>query len=149
MIRQARKTDIPALLHVFKVSTESLASKDYSAEQIKVWVEGASAERFDEAIRNQYFLVAESQQQVIGFASLQDNNYIDFVFVHPEAAGKGLAQELIASLLKTANFPVSVDASETAKPLFEKLGFELIQKNQLEIDGTSIHNYHMLKTGRT
>jgi putative acetyltransferase len=40
---------------------------------------------------------------------------------------------------------IFVEASELARPLFERRGFTLLARNDLVLDGVDIHNYRMEK----
>ena len=68
------------------------------------------------------------QNSPVGFASLKGADHIDMLFVHPSAAGQGVASMLVDALEKLAGGRgakiLTVDASDTASEFFAKRGYE-------------------------
>ncbi len=68
------------------------------------------------------------------------------MYVHKDFQGKGIASVLLDHLITRAgNTEVSSDVSKTARPFFERKGFEVVKENHLEIDGVPISNFKMRK----
>jgi putative acetyltransferase len=93
--------------------------------------------------------VAEVDGRAEAFIDLQEDGHIDMMFCAPEHAGQGLAAQLFSSLEQEARrrgLPrLHVEASEMAKPFFERRGFALVRRNDFMLEGVPIHNYHMEK----
>jgi len=85
----------------------------------------------------------------VGFISLQKGGLIDQLYVHPAVARTGVASALVEAIEKLAaargTAMLATDASDTAKPLFEKRGFAAERRNTIEIDGEYLGNTRMTK----
>ena len=72
-------------------------------------------------------LLAVIDGAVAGFASLKGADEIDMLFVDPEFARQGVGRTLIDALTRLAQARgakrLTVEASDVAKPLFERQGF--------------------------
>lgn len=149
-IRQATQGDLDAIIQLFRQTIEVVNAKDYSDEQIAVWKSGAAKkEKWLEKISEQYFLLAEIDNMLAGFGSITDEGYLDFMYVSKDHQRKGIASGIFNSLQKFAIDSgidkIVSDVSITAKSFFERKGFELIQEQQVEIDGIKLKNYKMQK----
>jgi len=149
-IRQAIIADIPALKSLYYDTITSINSRDYNPEQISAWASTAeNIASLEKKINEQYFIVAENESGIVsGFASLDDKTgYLDVLYVHKDFQRMGVASLLLNSLLKKANQmnikEITTDASLTARPFFEKNGFEVINKQTVEIKGVSMINFKM------
>lgn len=149
-IKQATQSDLDTIIQLFSDTIGVVNAKDYSAEQIRVWKGGASKkEKWLKKISEQYFLIAEIDNMLAGFGSITHDGYLDFMYVSKDHQGRGVASEIYNSLEKFAVKKridkIVSDVSITAKPFFEKQGFELLQEQQVAIDGVKLRNYKMQK----
>jgi len=149
-IKQATQSDLDTIIQLFSDTIGVVNAKDYSAEQIRVWKGGASKkEKWLKKISEQYFLIAEIDNRLAGFGSITHDGYLDFMYVSKDHQGRGVASEIYNSLEKFAVEKridkIVSDVSITAKPFFEKQGFELLQEQQVAIDGVKLRNYKMQK----
>lgn len=136
MIRRADKTDIPTITTLFRETIVHINSKDYPPDEIEDWSSWhANIGRWEEKVRDQYFIVAIMEGEIVGFASLADDGYLDFMFVHKDYQGRGIAREMLEELeikaLKNGNSMIYSDVSITARRFFERSGF-VIEKQQLK-----------------
>lgn len=148
-IRETNLQDLPELTSLFVDTIHGVCHNDYDEKQREVWAATIHKnERWQKAIKEQYFLVAEYDGKIIGFASLANNNYIDFMYVHCDFQGHGIASQLFEELLKEARKrgtkKLTSDVSITARPFFEKKGFKDIKTNSHNINGVTLHNFTML-----
>jgi len=119
-MRPMLPTDVPLLAEIFRASIEELAADDYSEAQQEAWASAADDEEaFGVRLAGELTLVATHAGAAIGFAALADNTRIDMLYVHPAAAGQGVATMLCDALEKLAaargSKELSVDASDTAR----------------------------------
>ena len=88
--------------------------------------------------------------QPVGFASLAGGSKIDMLYVHPAAAGQGVAAMLIDALEKLAGSrgaaQLTVDASDTARGFFEKRGYVAQQRNTVMTGDEWLANTTLQKT---
>ncbi len=147
-IREARKEDLDKVLDVFEGTVRFVCNADYSLTQIEAWLNaGRDRARWAKAMKDQYFLVAEFDNELVGFGSLQGSNYLDFLYVHKDHQRKGIAdmlyQQLKAKAEKNGHGRLTSDVSKTAMKFFQSKGFKLIHENRLEVNGVEVVNYHM------
>lgn len=150
-IRRATAADAAALAELYRGTITEVNRRDYSAEQVAVWA--GRAQRSDsllKRINEQYFLVAEDEGTITGFGSITKTGYLDLLFVHKEHQRQGIANALFSMLesyaLRHDAPQLSADVSITARPFFEKMGFEVYKEQQVDIDGVLLTNFKMQKS---
>ncbi|HWV96248.1 MAG TPA: GNAT family N-acetyltransferase [Xanthobacteraceae bacterium] len=150
-LRPFLPADTPVLAAIFAASIEELAEDDYSEAQRAAWASRADDEdAFGKRLAGQLTLVATVNGSPVGFASLKGANHVDMLFVHPSVARQGIAAMLCDALEKLAGARgakvLTVDASDTAEPLFAKRGYVAQQRNSISIEGEWLANTTMQKT---
>ena len=84
-----------------------------------------------------------------GFAELEDNGHIGAVYVHADYQREGIASALLSEIEKDAVARgatcLSTEASITARPFFEKCGFETVAVQDVEYLEQIFRNYRMHK----
>jgi putative acetyltransferase len=152
-IRSALRGDLAAILILFEETIRSTCHVDYTPAQIEAWVAGAQdTARWKKCIETQYFLIALKDEQIIGFASLENPGHIDLLYVHKDHLRKGIASALYDALEAHATLQhssggltLTSDVSITARPFFEKQGFTAVKENRRLVRGVEMVNYHMTK----
>jgi putative acetyltransferase len=80
---------------------------------------------------------------------MQKDGLIDQLYVHPAVARTGVASALVDAIEKLSAArgvaTLVIDASDTAKPLFEALGYHAVHRNTIEIEGEYLGNTRMTK----
>jgi putative acetyltransferase len=143
--------DIPVLAAIFVAAVEELTGDDYSEAQQQAWASAADdEEKFGKRLSSQLTLVATLQNAPVGFASLKGTGHIDMLYVHPGAAGQGVASMLSDALEKLAGGrgakALTVDASDNAVEFFEKRGYVAKQRNTVAVNGEWLANTTLQKT---
>jgi putative acetyltransferase len=143
--------DTPVLAAIFAASIEELTGDDYSEAQQQAWAGTADdEEQFGKRLASQLTLIASLQNSPVGFASLKGADHIDMLYVHPSAAGQGVASMLIEALEKLAGGrgakALTVDASDNATEFFLKRGYVANQRNTVTVNGEWLANTTMQKT---
>lgn len=102
-----------------------------------------------ESLNRNYSIVAEENTQIIGFGDIDSTGYLDRLYVHKNHQGKKVASNLINALenyiFNKGVKSIITDASITAKPFFEKKGYEVIKEQQVELRGQLFTNFKMCK----
>jgi putative acetyltransferase len=150
-LRPFLPADVPMLAAIFVASIEELTGDDYSEAQQEAWAATAEDEEaFGKKLAGQLTLIATIQNAPVGFASLKGADHIDMLYVHPSVAGQGVASMLVDALEKLAGArgtkTLTVDASDTAEPLFKKRGYVAMQRNTVTLNGEWLANTTMQKT---
>jgi putative acetyltransferase len=143
--------DTPVLAAIFVAAIEELTGDDYSEAQQQAWASAAEDEdQFGKRLAGQLTLIATLQNSPVGFASLKGADHIDLLYVHPSAAGQGVATMLVDALEKLAGSrgakSLTVDASDNAQPFFAKRGYIAKQRNTVTVNGEWLPNTTMQKT---
>ena len=149
-IRQATLEDIPEITSVFRDTIRAINSKDYSEKQIQVWASGANdLTKWEDRIINNYFIVAENEDRIVGFAYLKNGNYFDGLFVHKDYQRQGIAIKLmriIESKVITNGYEIiKSDVSITALPFFEDQYYIVEKKQKKSFKGLVFENYIVYK----
>lgn len=148
-IRRYTPADCAAILQLFYDTVHTVNARDYSAEQLAVWApETADAVRWNASLSAHTSVVAEEEGRLLGFGDL-DGDYLDRLYVHKDAQRRGIATAIADALEAAAQeqqqTTVTVHASLTAKPFFEKRGYRVLRAQQAERSGIFLINFVMCK----
>jgi len=148
--RLARKNDLGEIQKLFVDTITSVCRDDYSSEQIRVWTSSVkNKDRWGKKILEEYFLVAENEAQIVGYASLEGVEHLDLLYVHKDFQRQGIASTLYELIEKEAITRGAVqlhsDVSITAKQFFIKKGFIVVEEQKKIIESVEITNYQMVK----
>lgn len=153
---------LPAVYAVFYQAVHVTCAQDYNSEQLNAWApkfEPKLATAFHERLERNYCIVAclsfdakddvGGSMQVVGLGSLTSEGHLDHLFVDPKLQGNGIGRELCRCLEHVCSRDhhdhITTDASITARPFFEHMGFTVEAEQQVEVRGQSFTNYHMSK----
>lgn len=150
IFRRGKIQDLEEMQQLFVGTICEVCQRDYSDEQIEVWISGVeNKERWLSIIANQYVLIAEIDTKIVGFCTLENQKYIDLFYVHKDFQGQGIAKSLYLKIEKQAiasnQKRLSADVSITAKPFFEKVGFRAITEQKVVRKDVELINYQMEK----
>jgi putative acetyltransferase len=149
-LRPFLAVDTPVLAAIFVAAIEELTGEDYSEAQQEAWASAADdEEQFGKRLAGELTLIATLQNSPVGFASLKGADRIDMLYVHPSAAGQGVASMLCDALEKLAGArgakSLTVDASDNAQAFFAKRGYVGKQRNTVTVNGEWLANTTMQK----
>jgi putative acetyltransferase len=149
-LRPFLKEDTPLLASIFAAAVEQLTGDDYNETQQEAWASVVDDEdEFSNRLASQLTLIATLQNSPVGFASLKGTDHIDMLYVHPAAAGQGVASTLVEALEKLARGrgakSLTVDASDNALEFFSKRGYAPNQRNTVTVNGEWLANTTMQK----
>ncbi|GAB5538444.1 MAG: GNAT family N-acetyltransferase [Salibacteraceae bacterium] len=149
-IKNASVNDLSEMKQLFVSTIKNVCSNDYSPDQIEVWTSSIhNKQRWEGVLSNQHVFLAKSNKALIGFATLKDNQYIDLLYVHKDFQGCNVASSLLSVLEKTAvengSNTLSSDVSITARPFFQKMGFDTQQEQIVVLKGLEFTNFRMSK----
>jgi putative acetyltransferase len=149
-LRPFLHADTPVLAAIFAAAIEQLTGDDYNEAQQQAWASVADdEEQFSKRLASELTLIATLENSPVGFASLKGADHIDMLYVHPAAAGQGVASMLVEALEKLAGGrgakSLSVDASDNALEFFSKRGYVPKQRNTVTVNGEWLANTTMQK----
>jgi putative acetyltransferase len=149
-LRPFLAADTPVLAAIFIAAIEQLTGDDYSEAQQEAWASAAAdEEQFGKRLASELTLIATLQNSPVGFAALKGTDHIDMLYVHPGAAGQGVASMLCDALEKLAGGrgtkALTVDASDNAAEFFAKRGYVAKRRNTVTVNGEWLANTTMQK----
>ncbi|WP_031388931.1 GNAT family N-acetyltransferase [Kineothrix alysoides] len=147
IIRKYVATDCKAISELFYNTVHCVNAKDYTHEQLNAWATGnIDLEKWDASFQAHCAVVAIEDDIIVGFGDIDSSGYLDRLYVHKNYQGKGIASAICDELEQSANAEnFSTHASITAKPFFEKRGYSVLKKQQVEQNGILLTNYIMTK----
>jgi putative acetyltransferase len=148
--RLAQMSDLKEMQALFVETISAICKDDYEPAQIRVWTSSIeNIERWTDKLENQYFLIAQCDNKIIGYVSLENDDFIDFIYVHKDFQKQGIAGRLYDKIekeaIKRGATTLKSDVSITARPFFEKRGFKVLSKHNVRIRDIEIANYKMAK----
>jgi putative acetyltransferase len=146
IIRKAQLKDLGELKKLFRDSILKSGLPHYSPGQLKAWSEGSEdASRWEGLINDQFTLLIEENNQLLGFAYLRGKDYFDFLYVVYNQQGKGIAKQLYQAIITEAKTrgttKITSDVSFMARPFFESRGFKVIKINENKLYGETLINF--------
>ena len=133
---------------LFYETVHTVNAKDYSEEQLNVWADGKTdLEKWNKSLLEHYSIVAIKDGQLVGFGDIDETGYLDRLFVHKDFQHQGIASAICTLLEDNCNAKtISTCASITARPFFEKRGYKVIKKQQVQRKGIFLTNFVMEKS---
>ena len=122
IIREARTSDYAQLREIYL----------HSRRENFHWANAdeMTLEDFDRDTSEEEMLVAESGDQILGFASLYvPDRFVHNLFVHPKAAGKGAGKLLLQQSIARLGTPVTlkcVSDNNKALSFYKKQGWKTV-----------------------
>jgi putative acetyltransferase len=151
-IRPYRPEDASVLAQIMFRSVRVAARADYSLEQVNAWLPGRPTEESVErrvGDGRRVWVATDAHGQGVGYVDLEPDGHIDHLFCVPEAVGHGVGSRLYEAVEQAASewglSRLFVEASESARRLFEKKGFVVQERCVKTLRGVPIHNYSMSK----
>ncbi|AIE84886.1 zinc finger CHY domain protein [Fimbriimonas ginsengisoli Gsoil 348] len=150
LIRRARLGDGGPLCDLFFRSVNVLGAGDYSPDQLAAWTSRINPERLERRLLSTVAFVAEENGRPVGFGSLDPaHGELDFLYVHPESAGRGLGRQLAEAIEAEAALrgfsEVHLTASLNAVSIYERLGYGQLERFSKTIDRVEVPCVRMSK----
>ncbi|WP_035484019.1 GNAT family N-acetyltransferase [Algoriphagus marincola] len=152
-IRIGQLDDLDELQKLFLDTITEVCKADYNEDQIEAWISDTknneNRQQWIDILVKQFVLVAQIRNEIVGFITLDNGNYIDLLYVHKNHQRKGIADNLYEKIENEArrqNQPsLNSNVSKTARPFFEKVGFEVIKTQTVLRQNVKLTNYKMEK----
>ncbi|MBL1378172.1 GNAT family N-acetyltransferase [Zobellella iuensis] len=142
-IRKIRSGETSSIWRLLHDTVHRINQADYSKSELAVW----APDEYDEPSWVSRFirtrpLVAMDGKFLLGFAELSDDGRIDLFYVHHarqgEGIGRALMQRLKAEAASRGLYRLYCEASITAQPFFEAMGFVYLEQRQLKRRGEQV-----------
>ncbi|WOG25903.1 GNAT family N-acetyltransferase [Endozoicomonas sp. 8E] len=149
-IRKYKNSDANDLWEIHYNTIRNVNIQDYSQAQVEAW----APDSFDPGVWKQKMnsispFVAEIDGEIVGYTDLQENGLIDHFFCHHRYQGKGVGRSLMEYVLKVGKSReierFYSEVSITARPFYERLGFQVSEEQIVEIRGEKLRYFVMEK----
>lgn len=151
-LRPYQSSDCKELSELFYNTVHTINRKDYTPEQLDAWADGhVDLAAWDASFLAHHTVVAEEDGRLVGFGDMDQNGYLDRLYVHKDYQGRGIAKALCDCLenrgreVQKAGGCFTTHASITARPFFERRGYRVVKEQQVERRGQKLTNYVMEK----
>lgn len=155
-IRPYRDDDAEALAPIAAAAIALIGPHGYNEAQVAAWAaRQPDAERYRERVAAgaTIFVAADAEDRPVAYALLEPDGHLDRLYNHPDHTRHGLAVQLLLAAeqhaLTLGIARLYTEASELARPAFERAGYEVTRRRDfaIEHEGRSvpIHNFAMEK----
>lgn len=149
-LRSYQGEDLDGVIEVFQTAVQRVASAFYTPAQIAAWApEPVDREGWAERRASRATWVVEVAGKIVGFSDLEADGHVDMLFTHADFQGRGVARLLLAKVEKEARkvglLRLYTEASFSARPVFERYGFQILKEQTVTPDGEPMINFLMEK----
>lgn len=149
-IRKYKPTDCVEIVKLFYETVHTVNAKDYTKIQLDVCATGnVDTSTWNNSFLEHNTLVAVESNTIVGFGDMDNNGYLDRLYVHKDYQSKGIATDIVNELEKQVGmYGVSLFttyASITAKQFFENQGYIVVRENTIVRNDVELTNFLMEK----
>ncbi|MBE9192790.1 GNAT family N-acetyltransferase [Gloeocapsopsis crepidinum LEGE 06123] len=149
-IRLFEKQDTEQVARLFHETVHEINIRNYSSAQIEAWApDDIHFIDWEKRCFSRFTYVADDQGVIAGFAELEPNGHIDCFYCHKNyqrcGVGSQIYQVIEAKALDLEINHLFVEASITAKPFFQRMGFSTVKQQEVTCRGEIFINYVMEK----
>ena len=145
-LRRYESSDCKEVAELFYNTVHIINAKDYTKEQLDVWAtQEVDLEKWNQSLQGHYSIVAVDNEIIVGFGDIDKDGYLDRLYVHADYQRKGIATAICKQLEQAVEGKITTHASITAKPFFEKRGYRVVRKQEVERRGIFLTNFVMEK----
>ncbi len=149
-IRPLRAEDFADAGRIFFCAIHEGTRHVYTREQRRAWAgETIDLRGWEDRLSGLTGFIAEENGEPVGFMTIDRTGYVDLAFVLPSAAGKGTGSALLSAVehwaAERAARRLTAAASLAARPFFEKHGWTVLHREEVERQGVSLPRYQMQK----
>jgi putative acetyltransferase len=149
-IRLFKPQDAEQIAQLFHDTVRAINVRDYSIAQVKAWApDDIHFTNWVKVCSSRFTYVADHQGAIAGFAELEPNGHINCFYCHKNYQRRGMGSQLYRTIeAKAVELKISrlfVEASITAKPFFQRMGFAVITEQEVSCRGELLTNFVMEK----
>ncbi len=149
-IRLFEKKDAVKIAQLFHETVREINIRDYSKAQVQAWApDNIHFRDWEHRYSNRFTYVADDKGTIAGFGELEPNGHIDSFYCHKDYQRRGVGSQIYqaieAKALELGLNHLTTEASITAKPFFQRMGFSVIKEQEVSCRGEIFINYVMEK----
>lgn len=140
--------DCPVLAQLFYETVHTVNARDYTQVQLNAWADGrVDLEEWNRSFLEHTTVVAQVSGHIAGFGDMTCTGYLDRLYVHWQMQSMGIGTAICDYLEQTAkDFAIQTHASITARPFFERRGYQALLEEQVTRRGVLLRRCWMVKT---
>jgi putative acetyltransferase len=148
IVRLYKDNDLESVATLFTEAVHHVNIHDYSSEQLAAWApRPPDLTHWRERLASLTLWVAESESRLLGFCGLGADGHVDLLYTDYRFQRQGVARSLYQHVETEARRRdvrrMFTEASITARPFFESMGFGIIREQIVESRGAFFKNYAM------
>ncbi|MBD3886337.1 GNAT family N-acetyltransferase [Phormidium tenue FACHB-886] len=149
-VRLFQSEDAAQIAQLFHETVRAINVRDYSDSQVQAWApDDIDFKNWLEVCSSRFTYVADDDGTIAGFGELEPNGHIDCFYCHKNYQRCGVGSRIYQAIeTKAGELGLSrlfVEASITAKPFFQHMGFSLVKEQEVTRRGETFINYAMEK----
>jgi putative acetyltransferase len=149
-VRLFEERDAEQIAQLFHDTVREINIRDYSSNQVRAWApDNIYFRDWVKVCSSRFTYIAHIMDTIVGFGELEANGHIDCFYCHKNYQGCGVGKQIYRALeTKAVELSLNrlfVEVSITAKPFFQRMGFSVVQKQEVTCRGESFVNYVMEK----
>jgi len=150
VIRAYSDDDLEAIVSCFGESVRVIGARYYAPDQIAAWApDSPDMEGWANRLRSGGVFVADADGAIAGFVRVEDNGFVDLLYVHPNHERRGVGRELLEVACSWAASQgahrLESEVSIAARPLFEVVGFRVEGEQSVEHRGIRFLTFRMAR----
>jgi putative acetyltransferase len=150
-IRLFETQDAEQIAQLFHETVREINVRDYSSSQVKAWApDDIYFRNWVEVCSSRFTYIADDEGVIAGFGELEPNGHIDCFYCHKNYQRCGVGRQIYwaieAKAVELSLNRLFVEVSITAKSFFQRMGFSVVQKQEVTCRGESFVNYVMEKS---
>lgn len=145
IIRNYTAADSAKTAALFYETVHTVNAADYTKKQLDAWVSATpDADAWNRSFDGHIGIVAVWDGEIVGFGDIVPSGYLDRLYVHKDFGRRGIAAAICNALeAAVGTEKITVHASITAKPFFERRGYRVVKEQQVVRHGVALTNYVM------
>ena len=144
-LRAFRPQDTEEILRLFYDTVHTVNAADYTPQQLDAWAPGnTDGARWQQEFLQRKAVVCTEGDVITGFGDIDDSGYLDRLYVHKDYQKRGVAT-MICDFLEDGFSEITTHASITARPFFQKRGYQTVSRQEVVRSGIVLVNFVMRK----
>ena len=140
----------PLLADIMRESVYTVCAKDYTPEEIALWVpRHMDMVKFSRSLQKGVVVVAVMGEKIVGFANMDPDGYLNRLYTKPEYMGMGVGSALLAEIEERARVrscpKVFLHSSLTARGFYEKHGYRCLGESGVHLRSGNVPGFKMEK----
>jgi putative acetyltransferase len=149
-IRLFEAEDAEQVAQLFHETVREVNLRDYSINQVRAWApDDIHFRNWVEVCSSRFTYVADDEGVIAGFGELEPSGHIGCFYCHKNyqrcGVGRQIYQAIEAKAVELSVGQMFTEASITAKPFFQRMGFLVVKEQEVTCRGEIFVNYAMKK----